>query len=65
MAALMLRRTALFVIIILAWAVFAAAVANSAPRDIVHFQGYAPGTIVVKTNERRLYFVLDPYRALR
>ena len=65
MAALVLKRTALFVVIILAWAVLAAAVANSTPRDIVRFEGFAPGTIVVKTNERRLYFVIDNYRALR
>ena len=63
--ALVLRRTALFVVIVLMWALFAAAVAHAAPRDIVSFAGYAPGTIVVKTNERRLYFVIDPYRALR
>lgn len=63
--ALVLRRTALFVFIILIWAVLAAAVANSAPREVVAFQGFAPGTIVVKTSERRLYFVLDSYRALR
>jgi lipoprotein-anchoring transpeptidase ErfK/SrfK len=34
--------------------------------DIVDFQGdYSPGTIVVKTNERRLYLVLDPSHAVR
>src|SRR6202012_6237981 len=32
----------------------------------VGFRGeYAPGTIVVKTNERRLYLVVDPGRAMR
>lgn len=62
---LVLRRTALFVAIILMWALLAAAVAQSAPRDIVPFRGFAPGTIVVKTSERRLYFVLDDARALR
>ncbi len=34
-------------------------------REIVHFDGYAPGMIVVKTGERRLYYVLDRGRALR
>lgn len=58
-------RTVLFVVIVLTWALVAAAVAHSAPREIVSFSGFAPGTIVVKTTERRLYFVLDPYRALR
>lgn len=63
--ALVLRRTALFVVIVLMWALVAAAIAHAAPRDVVAFSGFAPGTIVVKTNERRLYFVLDPYHAMR
>jgi lipoprotein-anchoring transpeptidase ErfK/SrfK len=42
-----------------------AAPAQAAPGDIVAFSGFAPGTIVVKTSERRLYFVIDPGRALR
>jgi lipoprotein-anchoring transpeptidase ErfK/SrfK len=64
---LVLRRTALFVAIVLALALLAAAVAHSATRDreIVAFSGFAPGTIVVKTNERSLYFVIDEQRALR
>jgi lipoprotein-anchoring transpeptidase ErfK/SrfK len=34
--------------------------------DMVGFRGdYSPGTIVVKTNERRLYLVLDPNHAVR
>src|SRR5215475_13272313 len=33
--------------------------------DVVEFSGFAPGTIVVKTSERRLYFVLDNARAIR
>ncbi len=34
--------------------------------DVVDFQGnYSPGTIVVKTNERHLYLVLDPGHAVR
>lgn len=34
--------------------------------DIVAFRGdYSPGTIVVKTNERRLYYVLQPGQAIR
>ena len=64
---LVLRRTALFIAIVLAWALLAAAAAQSATRDreIVAFSGFAPGTVVVKTGERRLYFVLDEQRALR
>jgi lipoprotein-anchoring transpeptidase ErfK/SrfK len=33
--------------------------------DVVEFSGFTPGTIVVKTSERRLYFVLDNARAMR
>lgn len=64
---LVLRRAALFVAIVLAWALLAAAVAHSATldRDVVAFSGFAPGTIVVKTGERRLYYVIDEQRALR
>lgn len=62
---LVLRRTAIFVVIVVMWALLAAAMAHASPRDIVSFSGFAPGTIVVKTAERRLYFVLDPYRAMR
>ena len=39
--------------------------AEAAP-SVVGFQGdYSPGTIVVKTNERRLYLILDQGRAVR
>src|SRR5471032_2143852 len=34
--------------------------------DMVGFRGdYSPGTIVVKTNERRLYLILEPGHAMR
>jgi lipoprotein-anchoring transpeptidase ErfK/SrfK len=33
--------------------------------DVVGFSGYASGTIVVKTNERRLYLVVDGQHAIR
>jgi lipoprotein-anchoring transpeptidase ErfK/SrfK len=42
--------------------------ANSAQArpDMVGFRGdYSPGTIVVKTNERRLYLILDQSHAVR
>ena len=40
--------------------------AAQARPDMVGFRGaYAPGTIVVKTNERRLYLVVDPDHAVR
>lgn len=34
-------------------------------RDIVGMRGYAPGTIVVSTSQRQLYFVLPGGRAIR
>lgn len=60
-----LKRTALFVAFVLVWAVLAAAVAHSATRNVVNFSGFAPGTIVVKTGERQLYYVIDERRAMR
>src|SRR4030088_2764929 len=34
--------------------------------DVVGFRGdYSPGTIIVKTNERRLYYVVDQGHAVR
>lgn len=36
------------------------------PREVVSFDGrYSPGTVVVKTAERRLYLVLDDGKALK
>ena len=61
---LVLRRTALFVFIVVMWA-FVVAAARASTRDIVPMSGFAPGTIVVKTSERRLYFVLDGGNAMR
>jgi len=40
--------------------------ATRIPREIVAFNGpYAPGTVVVSTSERRLYFVLPGHRAVK
>jgi lipoprotein-anchoring transpeptidase ErfK/SrfK len=39
--------------------------ASSSARETVHFNGYSAGTIVVKTSERRLYYVLGEGRAIR
>ena len=44
--------------------VAAAPQAAHANPNMVAFAGYTPGTIVVKTNERRLYLVVDGQRAL-
>ena len=64
---LVLRRTALFVALVVAFALLGVAAAHAATRDreVVAFSGFLPGTIVVKTGERGLYFVLDEQRALR
>ena len=45
----LLRRAALFVAIVLMWALLTAAIAHSATREIVPMPGFAPGTIIVKT----------------
>jgi lipoprotein-anchoring transpeptidase ErfK/SrfK len=60
--AMLLRRAVLFLAIVTALALLAAA-SRAATR--VPFEGYAPGTIVVKTQERRLYYVLRGKHALR
>ena len=38
---------------------------TAVPREIVAFSGYAAGTIVVSTRERRLYYVLGDGTAVR
>jgi lipoprotein-anchoring transpeptidase ErfK/SrfK len=46
----------------------AAGLSPAAPafaREVVNFDGYSPGTIVVKTGERRLYFVMGGGKAVR
>ena len=57
-----LKRAALFIMIVLVWALLVAASRAATP---VPFDGYSPGTIVVKTQERRLYYVLRGKRALQ
>ena len=39
--------------------------ASTSARETVSFKGYSAGTIVVKTSERRLYYVLGDGRAIR
>jgi lipoprotein-anchoring transpeptidase ErfK/SrfK len=64
---LLLRRAIFFVVFVLVFALVAASMAHSATgeRGVVAFSGFAPGTIVVRTSERSLYFVIDQQRALR
>jgi lipoprotein-anchoring transpeptidase ErfK/SrfK len=64
--ALVIKRTVLFLAIVVIWALVVAMARAATPeRTIVAFSGFAPGTIVVKTGERRLYYVIDEQRALR
>ena len=65
--ALVPRRTTVSIATVLAWALLTPGVAHAATadREVVAFSGFRPGTIVVKTSERRLYFVIDKERALR
>lgn len=60
-----LTRAFLFIVTIGVGAILAAAVAYPATRDIVPAHGYSAGTIVVKTGERHLYYVMEGGRALR
>jgi lipoprotein-anchoring transpeptidase ErfK/SrfK len=39
--------------------------AAAGARDIVKFSGYSQGTIVIKTNQRRLYYVISDGKAIR
>ena len=39
--------------------------AASSAREIVRFNGYSAGTIVIKTSERRLYYVVSDGKAIR
>jgi lipoprotein-anchoring transpeptidase ErfK/SrfK len=38
---------------------------QASAREIVPFSGYSPGTIVINTNQRRLYYVIDQGKAVR
>ena len=61
----MFVKTAIAVAALSATAALGISQAQARP-DIVAFRGdYSPGTIVVKTNERRLYLVVDPGHAVR
>jgi lipoprotein-anchoring transpeptidase ErfK/SrfK len=52
--------------LVLSIATLPLATAPAAARDVVHFRGDAsPGTVVVRTGERRLYYVLGDGRAVR
>ena len=60
----MKRRTALAAIVVVAFAFFTTSFAFA--RDVVPFgYGYRPGTIVVVTSARQLFFVLNNKQAIR
>ena len=62
----MFRRAELWLAVVTAATLLLlAAPANAATHEVVSFSGFSSGTIVVKTHERRLYYVLDGGRALR
>jgi lipoprotein-anchoring transpeptidase ErfK/SrfK len=61
----MFQRASLVCAAAVAAILLSAAPSQAATHDVVGFSGFAPGTIVVKTQERRLYYVIDRGRALR
>jgi lipoprotein-anchoring transpeptidase ErfK/SrfK len=62
---LVFRRAALIIAIVWGTALLMAPAANAATHDVVSFSGFSPGTIVINTSERRLYYVIDGGHALR
>jgi lipoprotein-anchoring transpeptidase ErfK/SrfK len=61
--AVIMRSLSLGVFAVLGF-VLLAPVASKA-REVVHFSGYSPGTIVINTSQRRLYYVMDDGTAIR
>src|SRR5471032_892165 len=57
-------RTALFGLMAFAAAAILTPASSSA-REIVRLSGYSAGTIVIKTSERRLYYVVSDGQAIR
>jgi lipoprotein-anchoring transpeptidase ErfK/SrfK len=52
--------------LVLALALVGTTASYSSARETVHFSGgYSPGTVVVKTSERRLYYVVGEGQAIR
>src|ERR1700687_42263 len=61
----MLLRIAVALVATIGAGIFMATAAEARP-DVVGFRGdYSPETIIGKTNERRLYYVVDPAHAVR
>jgi lipoprotein-anchoring transpeptidase ErfK/SrfK len=62
---LMLKRTAVALFAIIGAGIFSSSAAVARPELVSVHNQYSPGTILVKTNERRLYFILDDDHAMR
>src|SRR5215470_15123309 len=63
---LMSMRIALAVAATIGLGVMISSTARAAPELVgLHFGEYSPGTIVIRTGERRLYLILDPDHAMR
>jgi lipoprotein-anchoring transpeptidase ErfK/SrfK len=61
----MLTRVAAALAVSIGAGLLGIASAEARPDVVVYRSDYAPGTIVVKTNERRLYLIVDSDRAIR
>jgi lipoprotein-anchoring transpeptidase ErfK/SrfK len=58
-----MRTVSLVLLGLFGWALLAATPVSA--RDRVRFKGYSPGTIVIKTSQRRLYYVVSDGKAIR
>lgn len=58
-----MRTVSLVLVGLLSSALLAATPAGA--REMVRFKGYSAGTIVIKTNQRRLYYVVGDGKAIR
>jgi lipoprotein-anchoring transpeptidase ErfK/SrfK len=61
----MLTRAAVALAATIGASLLGIASAEARPDAVSYRGGYAPGTIVVKTKERRLYLIVDQDRAIR
>jgi lipoprotein-anchoring transpeptidase ErfK/SrfK len=61
----MLTRAAVALAVTIGASLLCIASAEARPDEVSYRGGYAPGTIVVKTKERRLYLIVDQDRAIR
>src|SRR5215467_14382358 len=62
---LMLKRIAVALSATIGAGIFLSSAAEARPELVSVHNQYSPGTIVVRTNERRLYLILDDDHAMR